>query len=167
LFGFDELLDSLPIKDVEAEVGVGWIVGGANGGAFEDPPCVGGEDAIGKGVSNVFGKANEVPMIFAGVGGEGGVIDAEIDGFVPGEAEDDADVDGGASKNLEGNAMVEGRRSHVIENEANIVQSEQPGVLGGSRTVEDGVGDTFDILPSSLSKVLVLHVRLALPVTDM
>jgi hypothetical protein len=44
---------------VEAEIGVGWIKGGADSGALDDLTGVAGEDVVREGMADVLGKANE------------------------------------------------------------------------------------------------------------
>jgi hypothetical protein len=113
-----------------------------------------------------FAKANEEAVVLTRVGGEVGLNSLEVNRFVPDKAEDSADVDGGAGKKLEGNFMAERRGGQVVENETDVLYGEEPGVFRGAGVLEDGVGDSFDIMPSTLSKVLVLHESLALPVAN-
>jgi hypothetical protein len=105
-------------------------------------------------------------VVLAGVGGELGLKSLEVDRFVPDKAEDSADVNGGAGKELKGNFVAERRGGQVVENETDVLYGKEPGVFRGAGAIEDGVGDAFDILPTALSKVLVLHESLALPVAD-
>jgi hypothetical protein len=111
-------------------------------------------------------KANEEAVVLAGVGGKVGLHSLEVNRFVPDKEEDSADVNGGAGKKLKGNFMAERRGGQVVENETDVLYGEEPGVFRGAGAIEDSVGDVFDILPTTLSKVLVLHESLALPVTD-
>jgi hypothetical protein len=117
-------------------------------------------------VPNVVSEASEEAVVLTGVGGEVGLNSLKVDGFVPDKAEDSADVNGGAGKKLEGNFVAERGGGQVVENETDVLFGEEPGVFRGAGAIEDGVSDAFDILPTTLSKVLVLHESLALPVTD-
>jgi hypothetical protein len=54
----------------------------------------------------------------------------------------------------------------VVENETDVLCGEEPGVFRGAGAIEDGVDDAFDMLPTVLSKVLMLYESLALPVAD-
>jgi hypothetical protein len=132
----------------------------------DDATGVAGEDAVCEGVANVFGKADKEPMVFARFRRKVRVIDAKVHRFVPYEAEEGADVDGGAVEELEGNAVMEGWRGHVVEDEADVLRGEEPRVFRGTRSVEDGISDAFDVLPTSLGEVLMLHVWFTLPVSD-
>jgi hypothetical protein len=62
--------------------------------------------------------------------------------------------------------MAERRGGQVVENETDVLHGEEPGVLRGAGAIKDSVGDAFDILPTALSEVLVLHESLALPVAN-
>jgi hypothetical protein len=109
---------------------------------------------------------SEEAVVLAGVGGEVGFNSLEVDRFVPDKAEDSADVNGGAAKKLKGSFVAERRGGQVVENETDVLYGEEPGVFRGVGAIEDSVGDAFDILPTALSKVLMLHESLALPVAN-
>jgi hypothetical protein len=80
-------------------------------------------------VSDIIGEANEEAVVLAGVGGKVGLNSLEVNRFVPDKAEDSTDVDGGAGKKLEGNFMAERRGGQVVENETDVLHSEEPGVF--------------------------------------
>jgi hypothetical protein len=117
-------------------------------------------------VPDVVSEDDEEAVVLAGIRGEVGFNSLKIDRFVPDKAEDSADVNGGAGKELEGNFVAEGGGGQMVENETYVLDGEEPGVFRGAGAIEDSVGDAFDILPTTLSKVLVLHESLALPVAD-
>jgi hypothetical protein len=110
---------------------------------------------------DIISEANKEAVVLAGVGGEVGFNSLEVDRFVPDEAEDSADVNGGAGKKLKGGFVAERGGGHL-----DVSYGKEPGVLRGARAIEDGVGDAFDILPTALSKVLMLHESLTLPVAN-
>jgi hypothetical protein len=166
LFGLDKFACRLPVKNIKAKIGSRGVHGGANGGAVDDAACVTGENAIGESVTNMFGKADEEAVVFSRLRGEVRIIDAKVNRFVPDESKECADVDGGTVEELEGNTVVERRSGHVVENEADVLSSKEPCVFWGTGAVENGIGDAFDVLPTSFREVLVLHVGLALPVGD-
>jgi hypothetical protein len=104
-------------------------------------------------------KANEEAVVLAGVGGEVGFNSLEVERFVPDKAEDSStDVNGGAGKKLKGNFVAERGGGQVVENETDVLYGKEPGVFRGARAIKDSVGDAFDILPTALSKVLMLPV---------
>jgi hypothetical protein len=124
------------------------------------------QDAVYESMPNIMSEANKEAVVLVGVGGEVGFNSLKVDRFVPDKAQDSADVNGGAGKKLKGNFVAEGGGGQMVENETYVLDGEEPGVFRGAGAIEDGVGDdAFDILPTTLSKVLVLHERLGLEVS--
>jgi hypothetical protein len=124
------------------------------------------QDAVYESMPNIMSEANKEAVVLVGVGGEVGFNSLKVDRFVPDKAQDSADVNGGAGKKLKGNFVAEGGGGQMVENETYVLDGEEPGVFRGAGAIKDRVGDAFDILPTALSKVLMLHESLALPVTD-
>ena len=77
-----------------------------------------------------------------------------------------ADVDSGPVEDLKGYAVFEGGCGHVVEDKADVLNGEEPGVSRSAGAIEHCVSDALDVLPAAFREVLVLHKGFALPVVD-
>jgi hypothetical protein len=117
-------------------------------------------------MSGIFRETHHITQLFFSVGGIGRVDSLGVN-FVPErKTKDDADADGITGDTLEGNIPVKGWAGQVIHDEHNVAQYEKP--AGGITpcAVHNVIGDAFNVLPISFSRILVLVLWFALPIPN-
>ena len=61
---------------------------------------------------------------------------------------------------------IQGGSSENVEDSNNPENTKKPSVVGGTRSIQSGVGGMLDIIIAALSRVLELHVGRTLPITN-
>jgi hypothetical protein len=114
----------------------------------------------------VRGETDKVAESLLGITGEGGIINRVENGLIPVEPKERADINGDAKEHSEGNSPTDRLASSAVQDEAYVLEAEQPTGARASGAIHSDIGEAFGRLIPPLHRVLVLTMRFTGPLPN-